>query len=323
VTGKPTTFAPIIGTTATTAMAGNTVVNGAAWANITDKPSTFAPIIGTTATTAMAGNTAIPQGTVTGLGAGTNTTVGGTATVPTVNVAGVTQVAALGTTTGANSVSGATIGTTGTLPVSKGGTGSTANLVQGGVKYASSTTVESTTAAGTAGQVLSSNGTAAPTWVTPTVTWDNVSSKPTTFAPIIGTTATTAMAGNTAVNTATWANVSGKPARVTWSPTLASGVTWLNNPTALSWNGQIYTLTAEINIASAPVVGNPILTLPIGTGLTGACVGTISFIGGPASSQYQNTGSLLLNNITVSLGTNNQGQFQAGRYAITLQFMAN
>lgn len=33
------------------------------------------------------------------------------------------------------------------------------------------------------------------------VTWDDVSGKPTTFAPVIGTTATTAMAGNTAIPT--------------------------------------------------------------------------------------------------------------------------
>lgn len=54
VTGKPTTFTPTIGTTATTAKAGNYVP---AWNDVTGKPTTFAPAIGTTATTAMAGNT--------------------------------------------------------------------------------------------------------------------------------------------------------------------------------------------------------------------------------------------------------------------------
>lgn len=53
VQGKPETFAPIIGTTATTAKAGNWVP---AWADVTGKPTTFAPIVGTTATTAAAGN---------------------------------------------------------------------------------------------------------------------------------------------------------------------------------------------------------------------------------------------------------------------------
>ena len=40
VTGKPTTFAPVVGTGATDAKAGNYVP---AWADVTGKPSTFAP----------------------------------------------------------------------------------------------------------------------------------------------------------------------------------------------------------------------------------------------------------------------------------------
>lgn len=53
VTGKPTTFDPVIGTTATTAKAGNYVP---AWSEVTGKPATFTPTIGTTAATAKAGN---------------------------------------------------------------------------------------------------------------------------------------------------------------------------------------------------------------------------------------------------------------------------
>lgn len=53
ITGKPATFAPIIGTTATTAKAGNYTPT---YAEVTGKPATFAPTIGTTATTAAAGN---------------------------------------------------------------------------------------------------------------------------------------------------------------------------------------------------------------------------------------------------------------------------
>lgn len=46
-----------IGTTAGTAMAGNTPIPDAAtWANLSGKPATFPPTIGTTATTAKAGN---------------------------------------------------------------------------------------------------------------------------------------------------------------------------------------------------------------------------------------------------------------------------
>lgn len=41
ITGKPATFPPEIGTTATTAKAGNYVP---AWSEITSKPTTFAPV---------------------------------------------------------------------------------------------------------------------------------------------------------------------------------------------------------------------------------------------------------------------------------------
>lgn len=44
VDGKPATFPPAIGTTATTARAGNWVP---AWGDVTDKPTTFAPVAAT------------------------------------------------------------------------------------------------------------------------------------------------------------------------------------------------------------------------------------------------------------------------------------
>ena len=54
---------------------------------------------------------------------------------------------------------------TGTLAVNQGGTGSATALTQGGIMYGSSTTAMASTAAGTAGQLLRSNGTGAPSWV--------------------------------------------------------------------------------------------------------------------------------------------------------------
>lgn len=72
ISGKPATFAPTIGTTSTTAKAGNYVPTWSeitskpaaftpsshthVWADIADKPTTFPPTIGTTSTTAKAGN---------------------------------------------------------------------------------------------------------------------------------------------------------------------------------------------------------------------------------------------------------------------------
>ena len=55
ISGKPSTFAPEIGTTATTAKAGNYAPT---WAQVSGKPTTFAPVIGTTAATAAPGTLA-------------------------------------------------------------------------------------------------------------------------------------------------------------------------------------------------------------------------------------------------------------------------
>jgi len=51
------------------------------------------------------------------------------------------------------------------VAVSNGGTGQNSSLTQGGVVYAASPTAMATTAAGNSGQILKSNGTGAPTWV--------------------------------------------------------------------------------------------------------------------------------------------------------------
>ena len=57
-----------LGTTATTALAGNTPIPDAAtWANLSGKPDTFPPTVGTTAETAKAGNWTPTIAQVTGL----------------------------------------------------------------------------------------------------------------------------------------------------------------------------------------------------------------------------------------------------------------
>lgn len=59
-------------------------------------------------------------------------------------------------------------GVTGTLPIANGGTNSTATPTAGTVPYGTGTAI-AYTAAGTAGQVLTSAGASVPTWATPTV----------------------------------------------------------------------------------------------------------------------------------------------------------
>jgi hypothetical protein len=92
----------------------------------------------------------------TAIGAGTG---GGTVT----SVTGTSPISvATGTSTPVISLS--------TVPVSKGGTGATTATVAGGVVYGASTTAMASTAAGTSGQFLKSNGTSAPTWSDVTAT---------------------------------------------------------------------------------------------------------------------------------------------------------
>ena len=72
---------------------------------------------------------------------------------------------------GALQVIASTANAVAVLPVSSGGTGAT-TLTQGGIAYGGATTYLFT-AVGTAGDLLSSNGTGAPTWVTPASTNTN------------------------------------------------------------------------------------------------------------------------------------------------------
>jgi hypothetical protein len=92
--------------------------------------------------------------------------------------------------------------TTGTLPIASGGTNGTAAPTAGGVSYGDGTAYAFTTA-GTAGQVLTSNGASTPTWVTPAggVTLSNDTTTATnlypTFAAATSGSVSTIYTGNT------------------------------------------------------------------------------------------------------------------------------
>lgn len=96
-------------------------------------------------------------------GAGTVTSVGGTGTVNGITLTG--TVTSSGNLTLGGTLSGVNLTTqvTGTLPIANGGTNATATPTGGGVSYGTGTAY-AFTAAGTAGQVLKSNGSSAPTW---------------------------------------------------------------------------------------------------------------------------------------------------------------
>lgn len=96
-------------------------------------------------------------------GAGTVTSVGGTGTVNGITLTG--TVTSSGNLTLGGTLSGVDLTTqvTGTLPIANGGTNATATPTGGGISYGTGTAY-AFTAAGTAGQVLKSNGSSAPTW---------------------------------------------------------------------------------------------------------------------------------------------------------------
>jgi hypothetical protein len=92
---------------------------------------------------------------------------GGAGAAPVATAAGTTGQVLLATTSAAPSWGqvSLTAGVTGVLPIANGGTNSTATPTAGGVVYGTGT-AHAISAAGTTGQVLTSNGSSAPTWTT-------------------------------------------------------------------------------------------------------------------------------------------------------------
>lgn len=91
---------------------------------------------------------------------------GSTTTAMATTAAGTATQVLHGNASGAPTWGSVALGTdvSGTLPIANGGTNSTATPTNGGVTYGTGT-AQAYTAAGTLGQVLKSNGAAAPTWL--------------------------------------------------------------------------------------------------------------------------------------------------------------
>lgn len=81
-------------------------------------------------------------------------------------VSGTLPIANGGTGTTSTTFANLTTNVTGTLPIANGGTNSTATATAGGIGYGTGT-AHAYTAAGTSGQVLTSAGSGAPTWASP------------------------------------------------------------------------------------------------------------------------------------------------------------
>jgi hypothetical protein len=167
-----------------------------AWTDITGKPDYYPPIIGTTQTTAMAGNTkfiAMQNSRATSLTGEILASV-----VPAVGNTSV--IYGFG--------SGYPITTTHNYQVI---------IDRSATDFISLIAIDVDSGAMWTGNVAPS-GTTTPTWTasgTGSVSWDNVTGKPSTFPPTIGTTAITALAGNTSYRSGSWVpawtDVTGKP----------------------------------------------------------------------------------------------------------------
>ena len=97
-------------------------------------------------------------------------TLTGTTLKSTITGSSLTSVGTLANLTVTNPIAGSITGNannvTGVVAIANGGTNSTATATAGGIGYGTGT-AHGYTAAGTAGQVLSSNGAGVPTWITP------------------------------------------------------------------------------------------------------------------------------------------------------------
>src|SRR5665213_1199733 len=115
---------------------------------------------------------------------------------------------------------------TGTLPVANGGTGQSAALVPGGVLYGASASAAGSSQAGTTGQVLTSGGSAQPTWQTPSYVLSG-----------------TLVAFPDSNGRAGYSYTGSAEVKPTWTSASATGFTPRSGPATCAFGGKIYVIS--------------------------------------------------------------------------------
>ncbi len=197
-------------------------------------------------------------------------------------------------------------GYTGTLPVTNGGTGTTSAPSQGGVIYASSTSAYASTAAGTAGYLLKSNGTSAPSWLS-TVPVANGGTGATTVAAARTGLGATTLGGNIFTLT--------NPSAITFPRFNADNtVTSLNAAdfrTAIgagTGGGTVTSVTGTSPISVASGTTTPVIslnTVPVTSGGTGSTAATVQggVVYGSSTSSMASTSAGTSGQVLTSNGT--------------------
>ncbi|MEI6139624.1 MAG: hypothetical protein WCP85_10190 [Mariniphaga sp.] len=208
------------------------------------------------------------------------------------NTGTVTSIDASGGTTGMT-FSGGPITTSGsltlggTLAVANGGTGATSALTQGGVIYASTTTAMASTAIGTSGYLLKSNGSAAPAWLS-TVPVANGGTGGTTAALARTSLGAAALGANTDIT-----SLSG----LTTDITVAQGGTGASTLTGYVKGSGTTAMTASATIPVADISG----TLPVANGGTGGTTAALARTSLGVAASGANTDILSLSGLTTDI----------------------